>query len=94
MHCECLPFALVPHSTRLFSDYLTDFHKVRQFQSIGSIGCRYGFESSCAAADVPPSITPLTADRVFLREFFVFLQDKSSSNIFAKEFRKSNIPET
>jgi hypothetical protein len=33
-------------------------------------------------------------DRVFLREFFAFLQDKSSSNIFAKEFRKSNISET
>ena len=33
-------------------------------------------------------------DRVFVRDFFVFLQDKSSSNIFAEEFRKSNISET
>ena len=30
----------------------------------GNIGCRFGFESSYAASDVPPSITPLTADRM------------------------------
>jgi hypothetical protein len=34
------------------------------FGSLGSIGCRFGFESSYEASDVPPSITPLTADRM------------------------------
>ena len=51
----------------------------------------------------PPDVEVLTdildfssilADRVFVRDFFVFLQDKSSSNIFAEEFRRSNISET
>ena len=37
---------------------------------------------------------PPRTDRFFIRDFFVFLQDKSSSNILAKEFRKCNIPET
>ncbi len=31
MHSECLPFADIPHSSRLFLDYLHDFAKVRQF---------------------------------------------------------------
>jgi hypothetical protein len=37
---------------------------LRPRAALGSIGCRFGFESSYAAADVPPSITPLTADRM------------------------------
>ncbi len=31
MYCECLPFAEIPHASRLFLDYLHDFSKVRQF---------------------------------------------------------------
>jgi hypothetical protein len=34
------------------------------------------------------------ADRFFIYDFFVFLQDKSSSSILTKEFRKCNIPQT
>jgi len=33
------------------------------------------------------------ADKFFIHDFFVFLQDKSSSSILAKEFRECNIPE-
>jgi outer membrane protein assembly factor BamB len=33
-------------------------------------------------------------DRFFIHDFFVFLQDNSCNGIFAKEFRKCNIPET
>jgi len=33
------------------------------------------------------------ANRFYIRDFYVFLQDKSSSSILTKEFRKSNIPE-
>jgi hypothetical protein len=36
----------------------------------------------------------LAADRFYICDFFVFLQDKSGSNILAKEFRKRNIPQT
>src|SRR5690349_20271946 len=28
---QCLPFSQIPHTTRLFSDFLYDFPKVRQF---------------------------------------------------------------
>jgi hypothetical protein len=38
--------------------------------------------------------TDQAKDRPFIHDFFVILQDKSSSSIFAKEFRKSNISET
>ncbi|HET7440332.1 MAG TPA: bacillithiol biosynthesis BshC, partial [Terriglobales bacterium] len=31
MKSECLPFGQIPHTTRLFSDYLSDFSRVRQF---------------------------------------------------------------
>ncbi len=31
MHCECLPFDAVPHTSRLFADFLTDFRKVERF---------------------------------------------------------------
>lgn len=30
---ECLPFSQIPHTTRLFSDYLSDFSRVAQFFS-------------------------------------------------------------
>jgi bacillithiol biosynthesis cysteine-adding enzyme BshC len=30
---ECLPFSQIPHTTRLFADFLTDFPKVQQFYS-------------------------------------------------------------
>jgi len=33
-------------------------------------------------------------DRFFIRDFFVFLQENSTSSILAKEFGKCNIPET
>src|SRR5947199_10534645 len=28
---ECLPFSSIPHTTRLFDDYLHDFDRVKQF---------------------------------------------------------------
>ena len=28
---QCLPYALIPHTTRLFADFLSDFPKVQQF---------------------------------------------------------------
>ena len=40
------------------------FGKPASYIRIGNIGGRVGFESSYAASDVPPSITPLTADRM------------------------------
>ena len=33
MTSECLPFSVIPHTTRLFADYLQDFAKVRKFYS-------------------------------------------------------------
>jgi hypothetical protein len=37
---------------------------------------------------------PLLSSRFFIYDFFVFLQDKSSGDIFTKEFGKCNVPET
>ena len=31
MKSECLPFSQIPHTTRLFSDFLSDYSKVQQF---------------------------------------------------------------
>ncbi len=31
MHCECLPSEAIPHTTRLFADFLTDLAKVQRF---------------------------------------------------------------
>ncbi len=31
MKSECLPFSQIPHTTRLFSDFLSDFSRVQQF---------------------------------------------------------------
>ena len=33
MTSECLPFSAIPHTTRLFADYLHDFGKVATFYS-------------------------------------------------------------
>jgi hypothetical protein len=42
-----------------------------------------------------PNMTSLmNADKFFISDFFVFLQDKSGSSILTKESRKSNVPET
>jgi L-2-hydroxyglutarate oxidase LhgO len=49
---------------------------------------------------IGPSATPVSeqpapkVDKFFIRDFFVFLQENSSSSILAKEFGKCNIPET
>jgi len=40
------------------------------------------------------SIKTILAYRFFIYDFFFFLQDKSNSNIPAKESRKCNIPQT
>ena len=31
MKSECLPFSQIPHTTRLFADFLSDHSKVQQF---------------------------------------------------------------
>ena len=31
MKSECLPFSQIPHTTRIFSDFLSDYSKVQQF---------------------------------------------------------------
>lgn len=31
MKSECLPFSQIPHTTRIFGDFLSDYSKVQQF---------------------------------------------------------------
>jgi len=51
---ECLPFSQIPHTTRLFNDFLSDYSKVQQFYSRSAYfnewfrdeAARVGFDSS------------------------------------------------
>ena len=41
MNSQCLPFSEIPHTTKLFSDYISDFSKLERFYSATPYGSEW-----------------------------------------------------
>ena len=53
MNSQCLPFSQIPHTTKLFSDYISDFSQLQRFYSASPYGLAWMHDKTSAARYEP-----------------------------------------